>query len=112
MKAIEQRDSIQSERIRELKEEMKALTQRWTKLAAKKLIGKKITNVEYMPTDECVNMGWYNRPICIELDNKVWIYPQSDDEGNDGGVIYYTGVDIDDAEVLPVLGLEYRNDEV
>ena len=82
------------------------LTQKWTKLAVDKLVGKKITNVEYMGKQECEEIGWNKRPICIQLDDNTWIYPQMDDEGNDGGVIYYSGKDIDDAETLPVLGME------
>ena len=82
------------------------LTHKWTKLATEKLVGKKITNVEYMTKDECEHSGWSKRPICLQLDDNTWIYPQMDDEGNDGGVIYYSGKNVDDAETLPVLGME------
>ena len=39
------------------------LTHKWTKLATKKLVGKKITNVEYMGKQECEEIGWNKRPI-------------------------------------------------
>ena len=33
---------------------------------------------------------WYKTPIAIQLDNKVWLIPMADDEGNDGGSISTT----------------------
>ena len=56
-----------------------------------------------MTDEEIEKAGWSKRPLCIRLDNHAWIYPQMDDEGNDGGALYYTGKDIDDAETLPVI---------
>ena len=80
-----------------------SLTEKWTKVAADKLVGRKIVKVEYMSGEEVEEMGWFNRPVCIMLDNGAWIYPQMDDEGNDAGVIYYSGTDKDDGELFPVL---------
>jgi hypothetical protein len=34
-------------------------------------------------------MGWYKRPVCFFLDNGVSCILSSDDEGNDGGVLFY-----------------------
>ena len=62
----------------------------WTELVQEKLVGKTITRVEYMPKDECDNILWQNRPISIQLDNKEWITPMMDDEGNDGGAMSTT----------------------
>ena len=67
---------------------MANLTKKWTEFAKKRLVGKKIVSVEYMSSKEIENIGWYKRPICLGLDDGTWIYPQMDDEGNDGGALY------------------------
>jgi hypothetical protein len=82
---------------------MNKTEEKWTKIAAKKLIGKRIVAVEYMTDEEIEKAGWSKRPLCIRLDNHAWIYPQMDDEGNDGGALYYTGNGPEDAETLPVI---------
>ena len=43
---------------------------------------------------------WHNRPIAILLDNKDWIFPTMDDEGNDGGAIHTT---IKELQIIPVI---------
>jgi len=78
-----------------------SLTKKWTKFAKKRLIGKKIVDVEYLSDEEIKNIGWYKRPVAFKLDDGAWIYPQMDDEGNDGGVLYYHQED--DCQVFPVL---------
>jgi len=47
-------------------------------------------------------MGWSSRPIAFQLDNGTLCIPSADDEGNDGGALFYQikGKDLD---VLPVL---------
>ena len=82
---------------------MNDTTKKWTKLAKEKLVGRKIVKVEYMSAQEVENSMWSNSPICFLLDNGAWVYPMADDEGNDGGVLYYNGTDSDDAELLPVM---------
>ena len=77
------------------------LTKDWTVFAKKRLVGKKIVSVEYMSNQEIKNIGWHKRPVCLGLDDGSWIYPQMDDEGNDGGVLYYHNED--DSQVFPVL---------
>ena len=74
---------------------------RWTKLSAKHLLGKKITKVFYMPEDVTEEIGWYKRPLMLQLDDGSYLYPQMDDEGNDGGALYYQKGD--KGETLPVL---------
>ena len=84
-------------------------TKKWTKYAKDRLVGKKITNVEYMTKEECKEAGWHKRPICIQLNHEIWISPMQDDEGNDSGVMSYSGYDsegFEDITTLPVLGLE------
>ena len=59
----------------------------WTKKASDLLLGKRIVKVEYMSGEETEKTGWYSCPILIGLEDGSWLVPQSDDEGNDGGVI-------------------------
>ena len=34
-------------------------------------------------------MGWYKRPIVFQLDNGTLCFLSADDEGNDGGALFY-----------------------
>jgi hypothetical protein len=45
---------------------------------------------------------WYNRPVCILLDDGKWLYPMRDDEGNDGGALGIAGPRQDTYPVLSV----------
>ena len=56
-------------------------------IAEKMLFGRRITGIKYMSTKEADEFGWYKRPIIIILDDGTEIYPQMDDEGNDGGAL-------------------------
>ena len=78
----------------EYKIEGKPVEQYWTEKIAKHLVGKKITKVEYIPRDEAEENMWYKRPIAILLDDRDWIYPTMDDEGNDGGAMFTTYKDL------------------
>ena len=62
----------------------------WTDLISKYLVGKTITKVEYIGDDEMEESMWYKKPIAICLDNKHWLIPMADDEGNDGGAMSTT----------------------
>ncbi len=74
--------------------------QYWTDLTTKHLVGKTITKVEYLDDDEMDENMWYKRPIAIQLDNKHWLIPMMDDEGNDGGAISTT---IRELQTIPVI---------
>ena len=66
----------------------KECTQYWTEYAAKILLGKTITKVEYLNSKECErDFGWYKRPITFTLNTGEIVIAQMDDEGNDGGVL-------------------------
>ena len=80
---------------------MNKTEKRWTKLSSDKLVGKKIVKVFYMPEDVTEEIGWYKRPLVIKLSDGSLLYPQMDDEGNDGGALYYQKGD--NGETLPVL---------
>ena len=74
----------------------------WNNKASEILLNKTIVEVGYMPEDESVQPSWYSRPVSFKLNDGTWIVPQSDDEGNDGGALYYNRTDLGN-DVLPVL---------
>lgn len=74
------------------------LENHWTKIAQDTLKGKTIVDVRYLNDEEMEMMGWYKRPICFFLDDGTSCMLSSDDEGNDGGVLFYG-----ENGVLPVL---------
>ena len=55
------------------------------------LTGKTIASVRYMSEAECKKLMWHSRPLLIRFTDGSYIIPQSDDEGNDGGAMYYEG---------------------
>ena len=59
----------------------------WTDEAINKLVGKKITKVQYLSKEDQEIWGFYERPLIIVFDDGSWIMPMSDDEGNDGGAL-------------------------
>ena len=83
---------------------MKNLTERWNKQAKKVLLGRKIVQVKYIDTEEAKSYMWYKRPVSFTLDNGTRLIIQQDDEGNDGGALWYGNKDGED--LLPVLRLE------
>jgi hypothetical protein len=74
------------------------LQEQWTQTAKQVLEGRTIIEVRYLNDEEMNMMGWYNRPICFFLDNGEICVLSKDDEGNDGGVLFYGS-----KGVLPVL---------
>jgi len=85
------------------------LTDNLTKTAKQVLEGRTIVEVRYLTDEEMEVMGWYKRPICFQLDNGTLCIPQKDDEGNDGGSLFYQhfiekeGVKFEQQDVLPVI---------
>ena len=57
----------------------------WNKRMTKALVGKKITSVRYMTSEEAKESGWCKQPLLIKLDDGLTIIPLADDEANDGG---------------------------
>ena len=76
---------------------------RWTEIAEKRVLGKQIVAVEYMSDQEAEHMRWGNRPVAFKLNDGTWLYPQADDEGNDGGAMYHANKE--DSEIFPVIGI-------
>ena len=60
----------------------------WTNIAKKMLVGRTITEVNYMHPDDADEQDWSCRPLIITLDDGNIIYASSDDEGNDGGALF------------------------
>ena len=81
----------------------KQILKYWHNKANKLLLGRKIVEVEYMTPAEIEHSCWYSAPVLFKLDNGVWVTPQSDDEGNDGGVLSLFNNELEIDEVLPVM---------
>ena len=70
----------------------------WNKKAKEVLQGKTIVQARYLNDDEMEIMGWDSRPICFFLNDGTSCILSQDDEGNDGGVLFYN-----ENGVLPTL---------
>jgi hypothetical protein len=55
----------------------------------KYLKGKTIKEVTWLGDKDMENLMWYKRPVIIHFTDGTILIPQSDDEGNDGGSMYY-----------------------
>ena len=69
--------------------DQKEMIDKWNKVSQDVLKGRTIVDVRYLTDEEMEDMGWYSRPVCFILDNGVPCVLSSDDEGNDGGVLFY-----------------------
>jgi hypothetical protein len=67
----------------------KEMIEKWDKVSQDVLKGRTIVEVRYLNDEEMEMMGWYKRPVCFFLDNGVSCILSADDEGNDGGVLFY-----------------------
>jgi len=81
----------------------KQIIKYWHHKANQLLLGRKIVKVEYMSPEETEEIYWHNSPVLFKLDNGVWVTPQSDDEGNDGGVLSLFNYELEIDEILPVM---------
>jgi hypothetical protein len=91
---------MKTETFQEKVKEAGSIENYWTNLISDKLVGKTITKVQYISKEETENMMWYKSPIAIQLNNRDWIYPMSDDEANDGGSM---GTSIKGLGTIPTL---------
>jgi|TARA_R100001460_G_scaffold82008_2_gene122966 hypothetical protein len=79
----------------------------WNKIAKKFLVGKIIQNARYLSQEEmneCFgeeDYGGMKVPLVIEFTDGSWIFPMSDDEGNDGGALATSS---QEEPTLPVIG--------
>lgn len=72
----------------------------WEMLAKKMLVGRTIKSVAFMSHKDAEQCGWDKRPLIIELDNGLCLYPSADDEGNEGGALFHNN---EDHPIFPVL---------
>lgn len=72
----------------------------WAKTASDLLKGRKIVAVRYLTNAEMDELGWDDRPVVLELDNGLLVYPSRDDEGNGAGALFTTD---QKTPTLPVL---------
>ena len=61
----------------------------WSDKASKVLVGRKIVDARYMNDEEMEMMDWQSRPLCFVLDDGTTCILSMDDEGNDGGALFY-----------------------
>lgn len=74
----------------------------WNGKAQFVLKGKTIVDVFYMSETEADEWGWGSRPIVMLLNDGTELVISADDEGNDGGSIFYANKEELDG-VLPTL---------
>ncbi len=72
--------------------------EKWSKKSKEVLEGKTIVEVRYMNDQEMEDIGWSSRPIVFFLNDGTYCTLSQDDEGNDGGVLFYN-----ENGVLPTL---------
>ena len=79
----------------------------WNTIAQKFLVGKTIENARYLSKEEmneCFgeeDYGGMKVPLVIEFTDGSWIFPMSDNEGNDGGALATSS---QEEPTLPVIG--------
>lgn len=81
---------------------VKELETFWNKRARQVLLGKTIVSVNYMTQKDADDLMWYKRPIVFKLSDGTICYLSCDDEGNDGGALFFSTKDGKHDE-LPVL---------
>ena len=69
----------------------------WNKECSKALVGRTIKAVRYLTDEEVEDLGWSRKSLAIFFDNGEYIFPSSDDEGNDAGALFTS------FESLPVI---------
>lgn len=63
-------------------------TIKWEERCAQILVGKTIKSVRYQYTCEMKDMGWSKKSLIIFFTDGSYIFPSSDDEGNNAGAIF------------------------
>tara|TARA_R110000737_G_scaffold345897_1_gene375016 strand:+ start:621 stop:857 length:237 start_codon:yes stop_codon:yes gene_type:complete len=59
----------------------------WEKGISRFLVGKTIKKIRYLTKKEADDCGFFKMPIVIIFTDESYMFPMSDDEGNDGGAI-------------------------
>jgi len=79
---------------------MSDIEKRWTEIAKKQFLNKRIVSVRYLSLEEANEFGWMQRPIVLQLEDGNIIFPSRDDEGNDGGSLFTNNKN---ESVIPVI---------
>lgn len=69
-----------------------------TQTAEKFLVGRRIKEVRYLTKNEAEQMYWSKRPLMIIFDNGSYMFAAADDEGNNGGALFFN-----DSEIFPTI---------
>ena len=64
------------------------ITKRWEDRCSAVFVGKTIKYVRYQYTCEIKNLGWSKKSLVIFFTDGSYIFPASDDEGNNGGSLF------------------------
>ena len=78
----------------------KELKAQWSKAASAVLVGKTIKSVRYLTDQEMDHNDWTDAPLVIIFTDGSYIYPSSDDEGNNGGALFTS---FEQIETIPVI---------
>ena len=60
------------------------------------LKGRTISSIRYMSQEEANDLCWDSRPLVLHLDNGTMLFMSRDEEGNDGGSLFYQTRDNED----------------
>lgn len=74
----------------------------WVQKASDVLLGRTIVKVRYLSDSEMSSMQWRKNPVVFVLDDSTLVFPSMDDEGNDGGSLFFQKKD-EYVDVLPVI---------
>jgi hypothetical protein len=64
------------------------ITKRWENKCSAFLVGKTIKYVRYQYTCEIKDLGWSKKSLVIFFSDGSYLFPSSDDEGNNAGALF------------------------
>jgi hypothetical protein len=64
------------------------ITKKWEDRCSAILVGKTIKCVRYQFTSEMKDMGWSKKSLVIFFTDGSYLFPSSDDEGNNAGALF------------------------
>jgi hypothetical protein len=64
------------------------IKRKWEDRCSAVLVGKTIKSVRYQYTCEVKDMGWSKKSLMIIFTDGSYLFPSSDDEGNNAGALF------------------------
>ena len=64
------------------------ITKKWEDRCSTVLVGKTIKSVRYQYTCEIKDLGWSKKSLVIFFTDGSYLFPSSDDEGNNAGALF------------------------